>query len=232
MDQEKIGSLIKELRTKNNLTQKEFADKYGVTYQAVSKWENGKNLPDTLLLKQICNDYNINLNDILEGNITLKKKNYNYLFIIGGIILLGLTIYFISTYHKNNDNFEFKTISSNCEDFKLNGSIAYNDNKSVIYISNIEYCGTNEYEIYNHIEASLYEKNNNLTTKIGTCNHIKNTNITLDEYLKGVTINVNNQNERLCKNYTNENLYLEINAINKDNKTITFSIPLSIKDCT
>lgn len=232
MDQEKIGSLIKELRTKNNLTQKEFADKYGVTYQAVSKWENGKNLPDTLLLKQICNDYNINLNDILEGNITLKKKNYNYLFIIGGIILLGLTIYFISTYHKNNDNFEFKTISSNCEDFKLNGSIAYNDNKSVIYISNIEYCGTNEYEIYNHIEASLYEKNNNLTTKIGTCSHIKNTNITLDEYLKGVTINVNNQNERLCKNYTNENLYLEINAINKNNKTITFNIPLSIKDCT
>ena len=46
MDQERIGKTIKELRTKNNLSQKEFADKYNVTYQAVSKWENGKNIPD------------------------------------------------------------------------------------------------------------------------------------------------------------------------------------------
>lgn len=45
MDQEKIGKLIKEIRQKNNLTQKQFADKYGITYQAVSKWENGKNMP-------------------------------------------------------------------------------------------------------------------------------------------------------------------------------------------
>ena len=50
MDQEKIGKFIKDLRIKNNLTQKEFADKYNVTYQAVSKWENGKNMPDLSLL--------------------------------------------------------------------------------------------------------------------------------------------------------------------------------------
>ncbi len=37
MDEQKIANLIKELRKKNNLTQKEFAEKYGVTYQAVSK---------------------------------------------------------------------------------------------------------------------------------------------------------------------------------------------------
>ena len=46
MDQEKIGNFIKEIRKKNNLTQKDLADKYNVTYQAVSKWENGKNMPD------------------------------------------------------------------------------------------------------------------------------------------------------------------------------------------
>ena len=53
MDQKRIGNLIKELRKKNNLTQEKFAEKYGVTYQAVSKWENGKNIPDISLLKQI-----------------------------------------------------------------------------------------------------------------------------------------------------------------------------------
>ena len=137
MNQEKIGKLIKELRLKDNLTQKEFADKYNVTYQAVSKWENGKNLPDTFLLKQICNDYQIDINSILDGNITPKKNNFTYLYLILGFIFIILIVYYFSTYHKEQHSFEFKTISSNCEDFKLNGSIAYNSNKSVIYISNI-----------------------------------------------------------------------------------------------
>ena len=66
MDQEKIGKLIKEIRKKNNLTQAEFAEKYGVTYQAVSKWENGKNIPDVSLLKEISKDFNVNIEDLLE----------------------------------------------------------------------------------------------------------------------------------------------------------------------
>ena len=41
MNQEKIGKQIKEFRRKNHLTQQQFAEKYGVTYQAVSKWETG-----------------------------------------------------------------------------------------------------------------------------------------------------------------------------------------------
>ena len=49
MNQEKVGKFIKKLRIDNNLTQAEFADKLGVTYQAVSKWENGKNVPDIAL---------------------------------------------------------------------------------------------------------------------------------------------------------------------------------------
>ena len=54
MDQEKIGKFIKEIRKKENLSQQKFAEKYGVTYQAVSKWENGKNIPDLSILKQMC----------------------------------------------------------------------------------------------------------------------------------------------------------------------------------
>ena len=65
MDQEKFGKLIKEIRKKNNLTQKQFADKYNVTYQAVSKWENGLNMPDTSLIRQISKDFNISLDELL-----------------------------------------------------------------------------------------------------------------------------------------------------------------------
>ena len=78
MDQEKIGKMIKNLRVKSHLTQQEFATKYGVTYQAVSKWENGKNIPDILVLKEISKDYQIPLEDFLEAKengITPRKES-------------------------------------------------------------------------------------------------------------------------------------------------------------
>lgn len=37
----KIGKIIKDARTKKNMTQLELADKMGVSYQAVSNWERG-----------------------------------------------------------------------------------------------------------------------------------------------------------------------------------------------
>lgn len=45
MNQEKFGGFIKEIRKKHHLTQKQLAEKYNVTYQAVSKWENGLSFP-------------------------------------------------------------------------------------------------------------------------------------------------------------------------------------------
>jgi len=230
MDQEKIGKLIKDLRVKSNMTQAEFAEKYGVTYQAVSKWENGKNLPDMLLLKQICNDFNINVDDILDGKIGIKKKQFKWSHLLPVLLLTLLISYGVLHNGKKDDNFEFRTISSNCSDFKISGSIAYNNNKSVIYISNVDYCGNNEDEIYKSIDCNLYEKNDNSSNMIGSCNFTDNENIKLEDYLKNVTINVNNY-QRVCKEYSKDSLYLQINAINKDDKTITFNIPLSIEEC-
>ena len=47
------------------------AEELGVTYQAVSKWENGKNIPDIEILKLICDKYNVNIEDIIG---TKKKR--------------------------------------------------------------------------------------------------------------------------------------------------------------
>ncbi len=63
MQEEKFGKLIREIRKKNHLTQKDLADKYHVTYQAVSKRENGKNLPDITLMKQISDDFNVSIDN-------------------------------------------------------------------------------------------------------------------------------------------------------------------------
>lgn len=41
MNQEKIGKFIADMRKKKRITQKEFAEKLGVTDKTVSRWENG-----------------------------------------------------------------------------------------------------------------------------------------------------------------------------------------------
>ena len=74
MDQEKIGKFIKKLRKDNNLTQDELAKKLGVTYQAVSKWENGKSIPDIAILKTVSELFNVNIDELLEGSVKNKKK--------------------------------------------------------------------------------------------------------------------------------------------------------------
>ena len=51
MDQQKIGLFIARRRKELNLTQKELADKLGITDRAVSKWENGRCMPDLSLLQ-------------------------------------------------------------------------------------------------------------------------------------------------------------------------------------
>ena len=83
LNPEKVGKFIKKLRKDNNLTQQKLADKYGVTYQAVSKWENGINLPDVTLIRQMSKDFNISIEDILDGNLITKKKNRNKNILIG-----------------------------------------------------------------------------------------------------------------------------------------------------
>ena len=75
MNQDNISKKIKELRKDNNLTQKEFAKQFGVTYQAVSKWENGINLPEISLIRQMSKDFNVSVEDILDGEESNENPN-------------------------------------------------------------------------------------------------------------------------------------------------------------
>lgn len=67
MDYKLTGAFISNLRKTEKSTQKEFAKKFHVTHQAVSKWENGIALPDTETLISMANSYNIKVDDILNA---------------------------------------------------------------------------------------------------------------------------------------------------------------------
>ena len=224
MEQENIGKLIKEIRTKNNLSQKEFATKFGVTYQAVSKWERGINLPDLSILKEICNEYNYSLDEFLnnKSNNTNKK-----LKLIIGIFIISLLVLIIILFIKSNNGFEFKKIVSNCNEFTVTGSIAYDNDKSSIYISHITYCGKEDTYKYKEITCSLYEVDGNKNIEID--NSIKKENITLEDFLKSVKFNIDDY-KASCKKYKENSLYLEIDALNDDNKVISYKIPLTLED--
>lgn len=226
MDQERIGQFIKKIRQDNKLTQKELADKLGVTYQAVSKWENGKNVPDIAILKEMSKMFNINIDEILDGEKKSKKKN-EYIYPLVLVILLILLLGLGYLLYNNNDNYEFKTITTTCSDFKISGSAAYNKDKATIYISNVEFCGKEDKTKYKSITCTLYETYNNTKTKISNCN--KKKDINLEDYLKEVQINTNHSS-KTCKNLSKSSLTLEIEAKDSDNKTITYTIPIKLND--
>lgn len=228
MDPEKVGKFIKKLRKDNKLTQSELADKFGVTYQAVSKWENGKSIPDVSILQEIGKEYNVSVDEILSGNKVINKKKNNYLIyiIILVVLLTGALIYIMIS--NNNSSFQFKTISSTCSEFKVSGSLAYDKVKSSINISNINYCGGDDKTHYKEISCTLYEKNGNTNTEIDSCTP-STKEMLLEDYLDGIEFNIDNYQQK-CSKYGDESLYLEINAVDSNNKTVTYKIPLKVNE--
>ena len=228
MNTEKIASLIKTLRQKDNLTQNEFAKKYGVTYQAVSKWENGKNLPDVALLKEICSEHNISLDEVLDTQVS-KKKNKNLIILISTLVVLTLVIVLTILFHSNNSEINFKTVTSNCEDFNIFGSLAYNKNNSHLHLSNVTYCGGDDTSEYTKIECNLYEQKDNVLKVLDTCKYKYDGVMSLDSYLKKIDFDLEDFSKN-CNDYDNSSLYIEINATDEKNKTITYKIPLNLSN--
>ena len=75
MNQKKIGKFIYECRKNKNLTQEQLAEKIGVTSKSISRWENGNTMPDYSLLKDLCNELDINVNELLSGE-KIKESEY------------------------------------------------------------------------------------------------------------------------------------------------------------
>lgn len=156
MNQEKIGKFIAELRKGKKLTQTELAKRIGVSNKAVSKWETGNGIPDYGVFENLCNEFNITVNELLSGERNNKndkvigeymkikdKENRRKIIlvvIISFLIILSsvLGVYFINSYDKTNmyllsgetKNFKLKNgflLTSNVKNIFQNGDLVFKD---------------------------------------------------------------------------------------------------------
>ena len=75
MNQQKIGTFLKELRNEKNLTQEQLAEVFGVSRRTVSRWETGSNMPDLTLLVEMADYYDVDLWELLDGERKSKRMN-------------------------------------------------------------------------------------------------------------------------------------------------------------
>lgn len=75
MDQQKIGSFLKELRKEKSISQEQLAEKLNVSRRTVSRWETGNNLPDLDLLIELADYYQVDLRELLNGERKSEPMN-------------------------------------------------------------------------------------------------------------------------------------------------------------
>ena len=74
MNTKEIGDYIRTRRTALGLTQKDIANQFNISFQAVSKWETGETLPDTALLLDLAELLKTTVDNILNGGTIVAKK--------------------------------------------------------------------------------------------------------------------------------------------------------------
>ncbi|MCI9051653.1 MAG: helix-turn-helix transcriptional regulator [Lachnospiraceae bacterium] len=73
MNQIMIGRFIAMKRKEKNLTQEQLAEKLGISNKTISKWENGKCMPDYSIVKPLCQELGITITELMDGEV--KENN-------------------------------------------------------------------------------------------------------------------------------------------------------------
>ena len=67
MNQTSIGGYIARKRKEQNLTQEQLAEQLGVSNKTISKWENGKRMPDYSIIQKLCDALHVTLPELMDG---------------------------------------------------------------------------------------------------------------------------------------------------------------------
>ena len=78
MNQISIGSYIAVKRRALNLTQEQLAEKLGVSNKTISKWENGKCMPDYGIIQKLCETLHVTLAELMDGEDAAEESVRTY----------------------------------------------------------------------------------------------------------------------------------------------------------
>ena len=81
-----IGNKIRELRKQRGITQEQLAESIGISFQAVSKWENNIALPDITLVPVLASYFGVSMDELFDFNLKeiehavmiITEKAYQY----------------------------------------------------------------------------------------------------------------------------------------------------------
>src|SRR5690554_939758 len=69
-----FSKVLKEQRTKHNLSQEQLADKLHIARQSISKWERGEAYPGIGMLLRLSELFDISVDALLKGDESLKEE--------------------------------------------------------------------------------------------------------------------------------------------------------------
>ena len=70
----RFGRNLNILRSRNNMSQQELADKIHVTRQTISIWERGEGKPDIYYVKDICQIFDVSMDELVCGNVMMPEQ--------------------------------------------------------------------------------------------------------------------------------------------------------------
>lgn len=69
-----VGRFITKKRKEQNLTQEQLAERLGISNKTISKWETGKCMPDYAVVKNLCEELNVSVSELMDGGETDDKS--------------------------------------------------------------------------------------------------------------------------------------------------------------
>ena len=235
----KTGQLIEKYRKEKNLTQVELADKLGVSKSAISKWENGNNLPDITLLEPLSEILGIDKlllftseyeakEESNEKTKQVKKKDIFKIITISILFIFSIAFTNYISYklykHKlsileSQETSVYRFYSTD-EEYYVNGYIIFQNGESTILFDQLKYQDIHQSrakskEKIKSLEMYLLVNNKRLITSY---REVENTDI--NKELFQLITKYNKDENMTIDNRELKNLIIRI-VISKDtNKTI------------
>ena len=229
MNSDKVGKYIAKLRKNSKLTQEELAERIGVSNNTISKWENGVNVPDTVLLYELSKEFNVSVQEILNGekifditdnnNIFVKSIIfYNNLFkrkitrIIVGLIIFFIVLFCIFYTLVNFNQNKVYDINSMTERYSVDGFLISNPKEAMFFMNNFHYEDDNiglstEQKL---ITYDLYIKSKDESV-LFNCGDSFNDKVSLSYFLSNLNINfIVNKKDYSNMNNSINSIYIQI----------------------